>query len=45
MAAALIARAPSTAAGFSWSLDIAAVSLLIGALMYYGMAKHFPAAD
>lgn len=45
MAAALIARAPSTAAGFSWSLDIAAVCLLIGALMYYGMAKHFPAAD
>jgi len=45
MAAALIARAPSTAAGFSWSLDIAAASLLIGALMYYGMAKRFPAAQ
>ncbi|MFM8466692.1 MAG: YbfB/YjiJ family MFS transporter [Oxalobacteraceae bacterium] len=43
MAAALIARAPSTAAGFSWSLDIAALSLLIGALMYYGMSKRFPA--
>jgi MFS family permease len=45
MAAALIARAPSTAAGFSWSLDIAAISLLIGALVYYGMAKRFPATD
>ncbi len=44
MAAALIARAPSTAAGFSWSLDIAAVSLLVGALMYYGMARRFPVA-
>ncbi len=42
MAAALIARAPSTAMGFSWSLDIAAVSLLIGALMYFGMVKRFP---
>ena len=42
MAAALIARAPSTAAGFSWSLDIAASSLLLGAVIYYGMAKRFP---
>ncbi len=42
MAAALIAHAPSTATGFSWSLDIAAASLSIGALMYYGMAKRFP---
>ncbi len=42
MAAALIARAPSTAAGFAWSLDIAAASLLLGAVIYYGMTRRFP---
>ena len=42
MAAALLARAPSTAAGFSWSLDVAASTLLVGALMYYWMMRAFP---
>ena len=44
MAAALLARAPSTAAGFSWSLDVAASTLLVGALMYYWMMRAFPIA-
>lgn len=42
MAAAILARAPSIAMGFSWSLDIATSSLLLGAVMYYWMAKRFP---
>jgi hypothetical protein len=42
LAASLIARAPSTAIGFSWSLNVAASSLVIGAAIYYWMAKKFP---
>ena len=42
LAASLIARAPSTAIGFSWSLNVAASSLVIGAVIYYWMAKKFP---
>lgn len=42
MAAALLARAPSTAIGFSWSLDVAASTLLVGAAMYYWMMRAFP---
>ena len=43
MAAVLIAHAPSTAAGFSWSLDVAASTLVVGAGIYYWMVKAFPA--
>ena len=42
LAALLIARAPSTAIGFSWSLNVAATSLVAGAGIYYWMAKKFP---
>lgn len=43
VAAALIAQAPSTAAGFSWSLHVAASTLVVGAGIYYWMVKAFPA--
>jgi predicted MFS family arabinose efflux permease len=42
LAALLIARAPSTAIGFSWSLNVAATSLVAGAGIYFWMAKKFP---
>jgi hypothetical protein len=28
--------------GFSWALDLAAISLLIGAMIYVGMIKTHP---
>ena len=43
LAAALISHAPSTAIGFSWSLNVAASTLVAGAGIYYWMAKRFPA--
>lgn len=43
VAAALISQAPSTAIGFSWSLNVAASTLVVGAGIYYWMAKRFPA--
>jgi hypothetical protein len=43
LAALLIAHAPSTATGFSWSLDVAASTLVVGAGIYYWMVKAFPA--
>jgi hypothetical protein len=43
LAALLISRAPSTAEGFSWSLNVAASTLVVGAGIYYWMAKKFPA--
>lgn len=42
LAALLISRAPSTAIGFSWSLNVAALSLVAGAGIYFWMAKKFP---
>jgi len=42
LAALLISRAPSTAEGFSWSLNVAASTLVVGAGIYYWMAKKFP---
>lgn len=43
VASVLIAHAPSTAVGFSWSLHVAASTLVIGAGIYYWMVKVFPA--
>ena len=42
LAAALLARASSNAAGFAWSLDVAASALLLGAATYVWMARVFP---
>jgi hypothetical protein len=42
LAALLISSAPSTAIGFSWSLNVAASTLVVGAGIYYWMAKKFP---
>jgi len=42
LAALLIARAPTTAIGFSWSLNVAASTLIAGAGIYYWMVKKFP---
>ncbi len=42
MVAVLLHRAPSLAAGFTLSLEIAAGSLLLGAVVYLGMARIWP---
>ncbi|MEO0318734.1 MAG: hypothetical protein RL404_2411 [Pseudomonadota bacterium] len=41
VAAALLARAPSHAAGFTWSLQVAALTLVAGAAIYVWMVKTF----
>ena len=43
VATLLISYAPSTAVGFSWSLHVAAATLVVGAGIYYWMARAFPA--
>ena len=42
MVAVLLRRAPSLDAGFTLSLEIAAVSLLLGALLYLWMSRVWP---
>lgn len=42
MVAVLLKRAPSLSAGFTQSLEIAAASLLLGAVMYWWMVKVWP---
>lgn len=42
LAAALVARSASAAQGFDLSLQIAAGALVVGALLYLGMARAFP---
>ncbi len=41
VAAALLARAPDHATGFSWSLQVAALTLVAGAAIYAWMVKVF----
>jgi MFS family permease len=41
VAAFLLARAPDHATGFSWSLQVAALTLVAGALIYAWMVKRF----
>jgi fucose permease len=42
LVAVLLRRTPNAGAGFTMSLEIAAASLLVGAVMYLGMAKAYP---
>ncbi|MBX3658164.1 MAG: YbfB/YjiJ family MFS transporter [Ramlibacter sp.] len=42
LAAALLARAPNAGQGFTQSLDIAAMALVAGALLFGGMARLYP---
>jgi MFS family permease len=42
LAAALLRHAASAREGFSWSLGIAATSLLVGAAMYAWLARRYP---
>jgi MFS family permease len=42
VAALLLARASTHAEGFTWSLNIAATTLVFGALIFWWMAKIFP---
>jgi MFS family permease len=42
VAALLLARASTHAEGFTWSLNIAATTLVFGALIFWWMAKAFP---
>jgi MFS family permease len=42
VAALLLARASTHAEGFTWSLNIAATTLVFGALIFWWMAKVFP---
>ena len=42
VAAWLLSRAATTAQGFAWSLNIAATTLVFGALIFWWMAKAFP---
>lgn len=44
LAAGLVARSATTAAGFTLSLEIAAASLAAGAMLYAAMVKLFPRA-
>ena len=44
VAAILLARAPDHATGFSWALNIAALTLLAGAAIYAWMLRKFPQA-
>ena len=41
VAAALLARAPDRATGFTWSLQVAALTLVAGALIYAWMVRAF----
>jgi MFS family permease len=41
-AALLVSKADTHATGFSWSLDIAATTLVAGALIFWWMTKRFP---
>lgn len=43
-AALLVSKAETYATGFSWSLDIAATTLIAGALIFWWMTKRFPAS-
>jgi predicted MFS family arabinose efflux permease len=42
LAAALLARSPTPGIGFTRSLEIAAATLLLGALLYLWMARRHP---
>ena len=42
LAAALLARSPHPAEGFALSLEIAAGGLVLGALIYFAMARMYP---
>ncbi len=44
LAAGLLQRSRTASEGFSWSLGIAAASLLIGAAMYVWLARRYPVA-
>jgi predicted MFS family arabinose efflux permease len=44
LAAALVARSPHPAEGFALSLEIAAGALVLGALIYFFMARIYPQA-
>jgi MFS family permease len=44
LAAALVARSPNPAEGFALSLEIAAAGLVLGALIYFFMARIYPQA-
>ncbi len=41
VAAALLARAPNHATGFTWSLQVASLTLVVGAAIYAWMVKAF----
>ncbi len=43
VAAAMLARAPDHATGFAWAIDIASLSLLVGAVIYGWMIRRFAA--
>jgi MFS family permease len=43
VAAAMLARASNHATGFAWAIDVAAISLLLGAGLYGWMIKRFSA--
>lgn len=42
VAAWLIGRAPSPATGFAWALDVAAASLVVGAIVFIALARARP---
>ncbi len=44
MVAVLMRYTPSAAAGFSWSLQVAACALLVGAVLFVGLARAYPLA-
>ncbi|MCE2866128.1 MAG: YbfB/YjiJ family MFS transporter [Burkholderiaceae bacterium] len=45
VAAAMLARASNHATGFAWAIDVAAISLLLGAGLYGWMIKRFSAVS
>ena len=44
MVAVLMRRTATAGAGFTWSLEIAAGALVLGALLFVGLARAYPAA-
>jgi MFS family permease len=44
LVAALLARSATPAQGFAWSLEIAAAALVLGLLIYGGLARRMPLA-
>ena len=44
MVAVLMRRTATAGAGFTWSLEIAAGALVLGALLFLGLARAYPAA-